>query len=128
MAGYDYAPDPQKVALEDASNLKAVEPGCMGLAQGSNCGRANGAPAPRSPGSALKFTTHKKEIPVLTANLPVQIVAIEVRDRLPAGAEAFLLHADRVGNESAGLEQHSADFQRTQHLVSSKGRACMASF
>jgi hypothetical protein len=35
------------------------------------------------------------------------------------------LHADRVGNESTSLEQNSADFQRTQHLVTSKGRACL---
>jgi hypothetical protein len=124
MASYDYVPEPQETPLVDASDLKPVELGRLGLPQNSNCGTANGNPAP-GPRGALKRATHKKEIPALTSNLPIQIVAIDVRDRLPARAEGFLLHADRVGNESTSLEQNSADFQRTQHLVTAKGRACL---
>ena len=110
MADHDHVWDSKKAPGTDASDLKCVELRRLGLFQGSYRSAANGNIAPGPPRSPLKSATHKNEIPAIYPNLPVQIVAIQIRDRLPAGAEGLFLHPDRIGNERISLEQNSADF------------------
>src|SRR5690349_921248 len=90
MAAHDYLRDSKKAPQVDASDLKCIEPRRSDPFQDSYCSASNGYSAPRSPRSALKGATDENEIPASTSNLPIQVVAIQIRDRLPAGAEDFL--------------------------------------
>ena len=110
MADHDYVWDSKKAPGMNASDLKCIELRRLGLFQDSNGSAANGNMARGPPGSALNSATHKNEVPAISSNLPVQVVAIQIRDRLPAGTEGLFLHPDRIGNERISLEQNSADF------------------
>jgi len=121
MASYDYVRDRKKAPGMDASDLKCIELRRLSFFQDSNCCAANGSTAPRSPGSALKRASHKNKIPAIIANLSIQILAIQVGDRLPASTEGFFLDPDRIGNASIGLYQNSPNFQMAQHLVNLQG-------
>src|SRR5689334_13843057 len=121
MANHDYVRDPKKAPGMDASDLKCIELRRLGLFQDPNCCAANGSTAPGSPRSALNCATDKNEIPAISPNLPIQIVAIQVRNRLPASTESFFLGPDRSGNESIGLHQNRPNFQMAQHLVNLQG-------
>src|SRR5690349_828077 len=110
MPRYSDVFEAQKAPGMDVSDLKCVELRRLGLFQDSYCSAANGNIAPRSPGSALKSASHKNEIPTILSNLPVQIVAIQIRDRLPTGRESLFLRRDRIRNERINLKQNSTDF------------------
>ena len=123
MADHDHVLDSKKAPGTDGSDLKCIDFRRLGLFQRSHGSAANGSSTPRSPGCASECATHKHEIPSVPPNLPVKIVAIEIRDGLPAGTEGFSLHPDRIGNERIGLHQNTPNFQMARHLVNLHGLA-----